>query len=285
MKFLFFLFGATILTCSGMVAQPRIPYGNNPQVGKYADINGIKMYYEVYGQGQPLLLLNGNGGSIRSRSQEIPVLAEKYQVIGVDSRCHGKTGCMAGDLNYEMMTDDVAALLDHLKIDSCLIWGQSDGGIMALIMGYRFPHKVKKMIVTGANVLPDTSAIFPDIYNMMLEYPAIPDSMQRKHTKLLVDHPHISGEQLGQIKAPVMVMAGDRDAIRPEHTLRIFESIPNSQMCILPGATHFLVREKPQLFQAILADFFEKPFQMPSTVEIMNRIAEQQKQRQQKNKP
>lgn len=276
MKLFLCLLGAIILASTGMVAQARIPYGNNPAVGQYANINGIKMYYEIYGQGQPLLLLNGNGGSIRSRSQEIPVLAEKYKVIGVDSRCHGKSACMAGDLNYEMMTADVAALLDHLNIDSCYIWGQSDGGIMALIMGYRYPHKVKRMIVTGANVVPDTTAIVPEIHQMMLDYPSIPDTMQRKHTKLLVDHPNISYAQLAQIKAPVMVMAGDRDAIRSEHTLRIFEAIPNSQLCILPGATHFVVREKPRLFQTFLADFFEKPFEKPSTVDFFKRMQQQQ---------
>lgn len=284
MKLYLCIFGAIILVSTGMVAQSRIPYGNNPTVGQYANINGIKMYYEIYGQGQPLLLLNGNGGSIRSRSQEIPVLAEKYKVIGVDSRCHGKSGCMGGDLNYDMMTADVVALLDHLNIDSCYIWGQSDGGIMALIMGYRYPHKVKRMIVTGANVTPDTTALFPELFNRMLQYPSNPDSMQRKHTKLMVDHPNISNEQLAQIRAPVMLMAGDRDAIRHGHTLQLFESIPNSQLCILPGSTHFVVREKPHLFQAILADFFEKPFQMPSTVEFMRRMAEQQKQSQQKQK-
>lgn len=277
MKFLIPFWGAAILLCSEMAAQTRVPYGNNPAVGQYAEINGIKMYYEIYGQGQPVLLLNGNGGSIRSRSQEIPFFAEKYQVIAVDSRCHGKSSCMGGDLNYEMMTEDVAALLDRLKIDSCYIWGQSDGGIMALIMGYRYPHKVKKMIVTGANVQPDTSAIYAQIYNMMAQYPSMPDTMQRKHTKLLVEHPHISDAQLAQIKAPVMVMAGDRDVIVAEHTLKIFQAIPNSQMCILPGTTHFVVRERPQLFQLLASDFFEKPFQMPSTVGFFMRMYEQQK--------
>lgn len=80
-----------------------ILYGNNNAVGKYALVNGIILYYEIYGEGPPLLLLHGNGGSIRSRWNEIPGFAKKYKVIAVDSRCHGKTECNTGDLNYEMM--------------------------------------------------------------------------------------------------------------------------------------------------------------------------------------
>ncbi len=106
------------------IAQTTIPFGNNPAVGKYATVNGIQLYYEIYGEGQPLLLLHGNGGSIRSKANEIPVFAKKYKVIAVDSRCHGKSGCNVGDLNYEMMAADINDLLDQLKIDSCLIWGK-----------------------------------------------------------------------------------------------------------------------------------------------------------------
>ncbi|MEO8110028.1 MAG: alpha/beta hydrolase [Ginsengibacter sp.] len=137
------------------------PFGNNPAVSKYATVNGIQLYYEIYGEGQPLLLLHGNGGSIRSRATEIPVFAKKYKVITVDSRCHGKSGCNVVDLNYEMMAADINDLLDQLKIDSCLIWGQSDGGILGLIMAFQYPDKVKKLIATGVNIQADTNAIFP----------------------------------------------------------------------------------------------------------------------------
>lgn len=255
------------------ISQNTIIYGNNSTAGKYALVNGIKMYYEVYGEGQPLLLLHGNGGSIGSRANEIPEFAKKYKVIAVDSRCHGKTECKTGDMNYEMMAADVYELLNQLKIDSCLIWGHSDGGILGLIMAYTYPGKVKKLITTGANVQPDSSAIFPQLVSLSKMYPMLPDTLMQKHIKLMLYHPNISFDKLKKIKAPVLVMAGDRDAIREEHTLKIYQSIPNSQLCIIPGATHFFANEKPWLFQYIANDFFDSPFSMPSTVEMMKQYA------------
>jgi pimeloyl-ACP methyl ester carboxylesterase len=255
----------------------NIPYGSNPQVGKYASVNGVKIYYEIYGKGAPLLLLHGNGGSIPSRTREIGDFAQKYQVIAVDSRCHGKSSCMQGDLNYEMMASDINTLLEMLKIDSCFIWGHSDGGILGLIMGYQYPQKVKKLLISGANVQPDTSAIFPTLVEAVNMYPMMPDTLQQKYLKLMAKHPNIPFAKLKQIQAPVLVMAGDRDAIREEHTIKIFQNIPNSQLCILPGTTHFVANEKPALFRAILYDFFDKPFRKPSMVEMVKGMMEQQK--------
>jgi pimeloyl-ACP methyl ester carboxylesterase len=256
-------------------AQNTISYGNNNSVGKYAAVNGIKLYYEIYGKGQPLLLLHGNGGSIRSRTGEIPGFSKKYKVIAVDSRCHGKSECKTGDLNYEMMASDINELLNFLNIDSCLIWGLSDGGILGLIMAFQYPDKVKKLVTTGANIQPDSTAIFPQIIALgKMLYPLLPDTLQRKQIKMTVDHPHISFDKLKLIKAPVLVMAGDRDAIREEHTIKIYQSIPNAQLCIVPGATHFFTQEKPLLFNLLVSDFFEKPFTKPSTIEIIQKMAE-----------
>jgi pimeloyl-ACP methyl ester carboxylesterase len=256
-------------------AQNKIPYGNNPAAGGKVLANGVEIYYEKYGAGKPLLLLHGNGGSIGARWREIPEFSKRYQVIAIDSRCHGKSGCPEGDLNYEQMAADLNVVLEHLKIDSCLIWGQSDGGILALIMGYTYPNKVKKMAISGVNVQPDSSALFPELVKLCQMYPMVPNLLLRKQIKLTAEHPHISFETLHQVKAPVLVIAGDRDAIREEHTLKIFQALPQAQLCILPGATHFHAAEKPALFQSIVLDFFEKPFAMPSTVEMMKGYAQQ----------
>jgi len=255
--------------------QNTILYGNNPGAGKYFSANGTKIYYEIYGQGQPLLLLHGNGGSIASRANIIGMLSQKYKVIAVDSRCHGKSDCMVGDLNYDIMANDIYLLLNEIHVDSAFIWGHSDGGIIGLIMAYKYPEKVKKLLATGANIIPDSTALQPELVEMMKMYPKIKDTLMQKQIKLMVFHPHIQWEQLTQIKAPVLVMVGDRDAVRNEHTLRIFEAIPNSQLCIIPGATHFFFDEQPGLFKYYFTNFFEKPFQMPSTVEIMRKLASQ----------
>ena len=257
-----------------LLAQNTIPYGNNPDAGKYALVNGIKIYYEIYGEGQPLLLIHGNGGSINSFSAQIPGFTKKYKVILADSRCHGKSECKTGDLTYEMMAADLNELLNQLKIDSCLIWGHSDGAILGLIIAFQYPDKVKKLVASGANIQPDSTAIFPELIALEKMYPLIPDTIMRKQIKMMLFHPNISFDKLKQIKAPVLVMAGDRDAIREEHTVKIFQSIPNAQLCIVPGATHFFYAEKPQLFNYFITEFFEKPFLMPSTIKIQQEMAE-----------
>lgn len=258
----------------GVVAAQPIPYGNNPKAGKFAHVNGINLYYEIYGSGPPLVLLHGNGGSIAGRANMLPKLSEKYKVIAIDSRCHGKSGC-SKELNYEMMAADVNSLLNELKIDSAFIWGHSDGGIIGLIMGYEYPAKVKRLVASGANVVPDNTALEPVLVELMQNYKAIPDTLMQKHLKLMVEHPHINYEQLGKINAPVMIVSGDRDAVLLEHSIKIFRSIPNSNLCVLPASTHFVSDEKPTLMIYWLNEFFFKNFSKPSTVEWARNVARQ----------
>ena len=133
----------------------HFPFGNNKKAGKYYDIRGFKMYAEVYGKGQPLLIIHGNGGSINNFIYQIPYFSKKYKVIIADSRAQGKSVDKGDSLTYEMMADDYAALLDILKIDSADVIGWSDGGINGLLLSIRHPEKVKKLAVTGANLVPD----------------------------------------------------------------------------------------------------------------------------------
>ena len=145
-------------------------YGRNPAVGKYADIRGFKMYYETYGKGEPLLIIHGNGGSINNFLYQIPYFAQNYQVILADSRAQGKSVDPSDSLSYEMMTDDLNALLDQLGLKSCYVIGWSDGGINGLLLAIRHPDKVKKLAVTGANLWPDTTAVDPFVYNWAMKY-------------------------------------------------------------------------------------------------------------------
>jgi pimeloyl-ACP methyl ester carboxylesterase len=245
-------------------------YGNNLQAGGIYNHKGVNVYYEIYGQGKPLVLLHGNGGSIGSRSKLIPEFATRYQVIALDGRCHGKTDCPKGYLTYEQMASDVHAVLNHLKIDSAYIWGHSDGGIIGLLMAINYPNKVKKLLATGANLRSDTTAIDPlliPILNKM--WPMVKDdSIRSKQFKLLVDQPNISISDLKKIKADVMIMGGDRDAIRNAHLLEIHENIPGSLLCILPGTTHFVYEDRTQWFMAIMYDFFDTPPRRTTTVQL-----------------
>ena len=146
------------------MAQHKIDYGNNAAAGKYYNIRGIKMYCEIYGSGKPLLMIHGNGGSINAFEHNIPYFAKKYKVIIADSRAQGKSIDNSDSLSFEMMADDFAALLDTLHIDSAYVIGWSDGGINALLLAMRHPNKVIKLVSTGANLWPDSTAFAEGVW-------------------------------------------------------------------------------------------------------------------------
>ena len=260
------------LSVSSLYAQQVTPpkYGNDPKAGSFYNHDGVKVYYEIYGQGKPLVLLHGNGGSIRSRANLIPELAAKYQVIAFDARCHGKTDCPKGYLTYEQMASDVNAVLNNLKIDSAYIWGHSDGGILGLLIAIHYPKKVKKLLATGANLRPDTTAVDPALMPILDKMWTMVknDTIKSKQFKLLVDQPNIKTSQLRKIKADVLIMGGDRDAIRNKHLLEMHENIPGSLLCILPGTTHFVYADRTQWFMEILYDFFDNPPRRTTTAQL-----------------
>ncbi len=241
-------------------------YGYNKKVGKFADVNGIKLYYEIYGEGAPLVVLHGNGGSISNAGSHYPDLIKKYKVIAIDSRSQGRSTDTDQPLNYDVMASDVNALLEKLQIDSVFIWGQSDGAILGLVLAIDYPKKVKRVLAYGANVQPDSSAVFPwavTAVNRVIR--TSKDKHEVKLYEMMRDYPNIPYSKLHSIKAPVLIMGGDRDVIRPEHLVKMFQNIPNSQLCILPGSTHGGAWEKKEMFLQILDDFFNKPFTMPTT--------------------
>ena len=243
----------------------EVPYGNNPAAGKYRSVRGIKLYYEVYGKGKPLLMLHGNGGSIRSFSKNIPYFSKNYRVIAVDSRAHGKSIDTSDSLSFEMMADDFAALLTALRIDSAYVIGWSDGGIDALLLAMRHPGKVKKLVATGANIQPDSTALIPALWKQQQKgYQENKDSVftdpVRKNDwkvfKLDVFQPNIPFQALGQISVPALIVAGDHDVIVPEHTLAIFRHIPKAQLWILPNSSHATLIDHADEFNRKTNEFF-----------------------------
>jgi pimeloyl-ACP methyl ester carboxylesterase len=266
------LFGQNEMDSLSMQFQAMMknsPYGNNKQTGKYYNIRGFKMYAETYGAGQPLLIIHGNGGSINNFLYQIPYFSKKYKVIIADSRAQGNSKDEADSLSYEMMADDYAALLDQMKIDSAYVIGWSDGGINGLLLAIRHPEKVKKLAVTGANLWPDTTAVFNDVEQLVLpEYNSAKAMTNKtpqqkagwKLLRLLVEEPHISLTDLHKISVPALVIGGDHDVIKPEHTLLIAQNIPNSYLWILPNSGHSTPIIYKDDFNKQVDDFFSKPF-------------------------
>ncbi len=233
-------------------------YGFNKKAGRFADVNGIKLYYEIYGEGPPLVVLHGNGGSIESASSHYPDLIKKYKVIAIDSRSQGRSTDSDKPLTYDQMASDVNVLLDQIGIDSAFIWGQSDGAILCVVLAMDYPKKVKRVVAYAPNIQPDSNAVFGwavTAVNRVIKTSA--DKHEVKLYEMMRDYPNIPFSKLNSIKAPCLIMGGDRDVIRPEHLVKMFQNIPNSQLCILPGATHGGAWEKKEQFLQIMNDIYK----------------------------
>lgn len=249
----------------GSSFEPEDTYGNNRHTGKYADVNGIRIYYEEYGEGEPLLLLHGNSSSINLFEKQIPEFSKQFRVIAVDTRGQGRSGEDGKTYTYDLFADDMNALLDHLHLDSVNILGWSDGGNTGLIMAMKYPNKVKRLVSMGANVFIDNTVVDKSIFKLLnkerkeLTGDTLYTSQNRlRLIKLLLTEPKHSFEELKIIKCPVLVVAGEKDVIKEGHTKAIAASIPNSTLLIASGETHYYPSENPRTFNAAVIDFFMK---------------------------
>lgn len=256
--------------CSFGQDQTAIKYGSNNAAGNYKRINGINMYYETYGSGKPLIFLHGNGGSIYSSRAKIDYFKQFFKVIAIDSRGHGKSvDTTTKMLTYTQMANDIKVLLDSLGIDSANISGQSDGGILGLLIAINYPSKISKLAAFGANLFPGKKAIVDEIENIVRDTLRVTKDFNRRRLYSLLEYqPNITEKELKTIKCPVLIISGDRDVIRLEHSIKIFYNIENSNFFVMPGATHFGSYEKPELFNLVLMEFLNKPFSKISTVEL-----------------
>jgi pimeloyl-ACP methyl ester carboxylesterase len=270
-----FLIGFTLLSA-------QTQYGSNKEVGKYEQVNDIKMYYEVYGQGHPLLLISGNSGSIKEWRNQIPFLSKKYKVLTADSRAQGRSYDSDKEITYSLMASDYNELLNKLDLDSVYVFGWSDGGIIGLDLAMNYPSKVKKLIVAGANFKYDTTALslelirmienikltpfdklpetFKEAYTVLTPQPERAPIVFNKLTDLMLKYPDYSVKDISKINAPTLVIAGDHDLIRDEHTIILFQSIPHSQLLILPGTSHLGAWEKPDLVNQMVDLFLSTPY-------------------------
>ncbi|HLN73537.1 MAG TPA: alpha/beta hydrolase [Prolixibacteraceae bacterium] len=240
---------------------PAVDYGNNPQAGHYALVNGIQLYYETYGSGEPLIMLHGNGGSINAFSNQIPFFEKYYQVIAIDSRLQGKSGGSPDSISYELMASDFCELLEHLNIQSANVLGWSDGGIDGIIMAMNCPNRIKMLAVSGANIVPDTTALTEADLQGMKDFVMHPESASKTAVALvqmMIDQPNIPYTDLKKIQCPVLVMAGDQDMIKHGHTLKIFQSIPRASLCIFPDSRHEVCQQHPELFNETVLSFLKK---------------------------
>lgn len=256
----------------------KIEYGSND--GRHISINNLKIYFEEYGQGTPLLLLSGGGlhRSIKDFGQSIPDLSKHYRVIAPDTPGQGRSE-QTDSLSYDLLTDFMSQLIDSLKIDSAYVMGLSDGAIVALLLADKRPDKVKKVVAVGANngtkgfVLPAgfhlDSVKIPTVDNWAVWHEKdiewyntlTPKKDWRKMAANLnlmwYGREYFPNSVYNNIRIPVMIVLGDRDDISIEHGLEMHRSIKNSQYCVLPNTTHEVFAERPDLINKIAIDFFK----------------------------
>lgn len=285
MKFIFLIISFSISAdvFSQDTCITSVNYGQNIPAGKFAQVNNIKMYYETYGDSsrQPLLLIHGNGGYINVERCQIEYFRSKYYVIIADSRFQGKSDNGNEELTFDLLAKDYNALLNYLKIDSAYIIGQSDGGIIGLMMAIQYPNKVKKLVATSPNIRPDSNALYRwVIVDMEKTIKQMEDKIARGDTSnetlrnltvtnLDYKYPNLKNVELLKIKAEVLMMAGDADMIKLEHIVEMYQNIPKSQLFIMPGATHFMLRSEHALFNQIVERFLNNPFKRPTTKAII----------------
>lgn len=219
----------------------------------YSEVNGIKMYYEIYGQGKPLVLVHGGGSTIQSNfGKAIPLFARNRQVIAVELQAHGRTADGDAGLSFEQDADDIATLLKNLKIDKADFFGFSNGGTTTLQIAIRHPEIVNKVVVGSPlakrNGVPEWFWGFMEnarLDNMpqqlkeaYIKVAPDPKGLQVMHDKdalRMRNFKDIPDDQIKSIKAPTLVIIADKDVITPEHAIEMHRQISNSELAIIPG--------------------------------------------------
>ena len=250
---------------SGNGGPPRSShrYGDSAAVGRYVPVAGTRLYCEQYGQGPPLLLLHGNGQSIRDFSQQIGRLSQHFRVIAVDTRAQGKSQDATTDpLSYRLFAEDMRQLLDSLRLPQVAILGWSDGGNTALELALRHPAYVSRLAIMGANLFPSDQALDPALLAILrrriplLQAQTDPAARtQARLDQLLLTEPQLTFADLARIQAPVLVLAGEHDYVLPDHTRAIATHLPQATCFIFPGASHNAPWEFPTEFNQRVINF------------------------------
>jgi pimeloyl-ACP methyl ester carboxylesterase len=238
--------------------------------GRYLEINGVQLYSETYGHGLPAVaVLHGGLGSIVDMHNQIRALADKRLVIAIDSRGHGRSSDGALPLSYGLMADDTSKLLERLGLGTVDIVGWSDGGIIGLDLAMHHPERVRRLVAIGANFDPNglVDSQAPDTRSgSSASTPAKGDgldTLRRKVTTMWRTEPHYAVQDLAMIEAPTLVIAGERDVVRREHTDALAKAIPGAREVIVEDSTHDVPIEKPDFVDALILDFLDGPAHLP----------------------
>jgi len=275
---------ASLAFASAVVAASAAEQGR----GGYAEVNGIRMYYETYGpeRGVPLVLLHGGGSTIDVTFERIlPFLARDRRVIAVEEQAHGRTSDRDAPVRFETSADDVAALLKHLKVEQADIFGFSNGASVGMQVAIRHPAAVRRLVFASSLTKKDgaqpqlwTLIQSADISNMpqplkdaFLKVNPDPAKLKTMHDKDAERMRHftdVPDADVRAIRAPTLILIGDRDIVKPEHAIELARLIPNARLMIVPGGhgdylgeavmTQRATRE-PELTAGFVEEFLDAP--------------------------
>lgn len=246
-------------------------------MGTFVDIGGLKTWYDEEGSGEPLVLLHGGLSPNETWGAQMPEFAAHFRVLAVERRGHGRTRDVDGPLTYDDMTADMIGFLDAVVDGPAHLVGWSDGGIIGLMIAMRRPDLVRTLVPISANfdttgvpeqIMAHFSAMDPNGEGLAMlrsMYEAMsPDGPEhwpvlvRKFVEMVNREPHIPVAELNRIQAHTLILAGDDDMVSLEHTVELFRAIPNAELAIVPGTSHFLAMEKPEIVNRLILDFIEK---------------------------
>ncbi|WP_442582588.1 alpha/beta fold hydrolase [Mesorhizobium sp. ASY16-5R] len=243
-----------------------------PAESGYAQVNGIEMFYQVFGSGEPVLLIHGGLGHGDIWSAQVADLSKDHKVIVPDSRGHGRSTRNAEPFGYDLMASDYLALLDYLKVDKTALVGWSDGGIIGIDIAMNHPERLTRLFAQAANVTTDgvdpgvaTNKTFGayiarsgEDYARLSKTPTEYDAFVTQISHMWETQPNWTKEQLGKITVPTAIVAGDHDeAIKREHTEYMASVIPGAKLVILENASHFAMLQDPEGYDKAVRDFID----------------------------
>lgn len=236
-------------------------------------VGEVPTYHEVHGSGEPVLLLHGAFCTVETFADQIPALARDFQVIVPERRGHGRTPDVGESYSYDLMADDTIAFMDVLGLDTAHVVGYSDGANIALLLAMRHPGRLRRLVLVSCHldrawlraelgaripgVTPDFLA--PGLVRLYEEHspdgPAHLPTVFEKVKGMWLGKPAVAEEALAKVAVPTMVMAADDDGVDLRQTIRLSAAIPGAQLCIVPGTTHELIRERPELVNRVVIEF------------------------------
>lgn len=235
----------------------RSIYGKNKS-GKYLDINNAKIYYEEYGQGEPLIFLHGNNGSIEDFYQQIPFFAKHYRVIVLDTRGQGRSTDLTNTpYTYEKFSNDLFQVIQQLNLNKVNLIGWSDGGNTALIFNAQHPQLINKTATIGAVLNPN--GVSEELIGNLKSLANKPsENTNLRLIELMLNEPNITKLELNKIQNPVFIIAGEKDEVKESHTKEIQQNISKAELLIIPNSTHYVPFEQPKVLNEAILKFLKK---------------------------